>query len=58
MFGRTLFSDPDANKGHEKLTIDCPRDSAKGDAWRHSIRQHFAERVKERKIGIFSNDVA
>jgi hypothetical protein len=57
MFGRTLMSDPDSNKGHGQLVTDCPKESAAGDAWRHSIRGHFAERVKARKIGIFSNDV-
>jgi len=58
MFSRTLMSDPDSNKGHQRLAIDCPEATAKGDAWRHSIRHHFAERVKARKIGIFANDVA
>lgn len=57
MFARTLLVDPDSNKGHGPLVTDDPAKQAEGDAWRNSIRGYFSERVKGRKIGIFSNSV-
>jgi hypothetical protein len=44
------------SKGHSPLKIDDPVESKKGDAFRHSVRGWFAERIKNKQTSIFANN--
>lgn len=55
MFTRIVSADPEVNKGHERLVLDNPRDTAHGSSFRNHIRGFFADRIAAGDISIFAN---
>jgi hypothetical protein len=43
------------SKGHERLVLDNPRDTAHGSNFRNHIRGFFADRIAAGHISIFAN---